>query len=200
MIWKRILLIGLLLFIADFFVACCHCEDFPILEYKRCELRVFNMDTTISEYTASYSDSIKSESYRLSLNFLTNENTCSLKPTGLFVTSAMACSCDDQYGTPLDRVESIKVFTIQPFDSTHIAGADISDYMIVEGGAPSEIHISELIATLNDDRPNTYFNSQNFIVKLIATPDSAMARRFKVEATMTDGRILTENSPLTVLY
>ncbi|NEN23257.1 DUF5034 domain-containing protein [Cryomorpha ignava] len=199
---KRLILIGLLLFIADFFIACCRCDSPPIIEYKRCELEVFNLKYTDTEYDKLITDSIETEKYGIQLQFTQKENTCQVKSSGLFVNTALACSCDETNGKALDRFQSIKIFTVHPFDSIHPAESDITKYFIAGMSYWDQTSIPEYVAYQNNyDDGMTYFGHRDILsIRLNAIPDSTMTRQFKIEATMTDGRVLTQNSPLVVLY
>lgn len=196
---KRIILIGLFLFIADLFIACCRCDEMPIIEFKRCELVVSNLKYTDTEHVELTTDSINKEEYGIQLWFVRKENTCQVKSTGLFINSALACSCDGQQGKALDRFESMRVFTLQPFDSIHPAESDITEYFIGEPYNP--MSIPDYIASQNTDNGYTYYRYPDFMsIKLIATPDSVISRQFNVEVTMTDGRVLSQLTQPVVLY
>ena len=202
MILKRLILIALLLFIADFFIACCRCDSPPIIEYKRCELEVFNLKYTEARYDKLIADSIKAETYGIQLEFIQKENTCQVKSSGLFINNALACSCDETNGKALDRFQSIKIFTIQPFDSIHPADSDVTDYFIAGMSYWDETSVSEYVARQNNmDEGTGYFGYADILsLRLNTIPDSTISRQFKIEATMTDGRVLSELTPMMVFY
>lgn len=200
---KRIILIGLFLFIADLFMACCRCDTPPTAEYKRCNLQVANYRYNTEQYLPVYLDSVEAEAYGIHLRFSQNQNTCQIKSAGLFVNTALACSCDEQYGKALDRFESIKVFTVQPFDSAHAAESDVTAYFWGNWEYGDETSIPEyvLLQNSNNDEGLTYFMGiENLLLRLNAKPDTNIARQFRIETIMTDGRVISELTPALKIY
>lgn len=201
---KRIVLIGLFLFIADLFIACCPCVIPPTAEYKRCNLEVSNYRYNSEKYVRWHPDNVEAENYGIELRFSQDQNTCQIKSTGLFVNTALACSCDGQEGKALDRFESIKVFTVQPFDSTHAAESDITAYFWGNWEYEDQTSIPEYVLLQNnrDDEGLRYFiGIDNLLLRLNAKPTTGttIEHQFRIEATMTDGRVLSKLTTPVVL-
>ena len=202
MIFKRIFLLALFLFLADFFVACCRCEQPPLVEYKRCELDIYNMKYSDGREDYLYSDSVEASDFGIQLLFRQSENTCQLNASGLFVNTAMACSCDDAFGKALDRYESIEIYTIQAFDSIHPAGSKVTEYFNVTNVFPDVSTIADYVAFANKtySSESNYYGNEMASIRLTSYPDSVSEHQFKVEATMNDGRVLSEITNPVVIY
>lgn len=201
MLLNRVIFIVLLLAIADFLVSCCDCADVKDVDFKRCEITATNQEYREFRWRPLVNDSAYAENYGLEVVFERRQNTCQTNSNSFFIGSATACSCDDQRSFALDSYESIEIVTINDFDSNHPAGSVISSQFTVIEHSGEEISLADYVIKNNETEVYYLFStSEFFTLKLNSTPDSALYSRFKVVATMVDGRVLEALADSVILY
>jgi hypothetical protein len=198
---KKVIFLLIFPLIAEVVISCCNCIDPVVQHYTNKTISASNLDNTGKEPVVSTANSINKNAYGFRLQLTREKLACLEKRYSFFIQSyAMSCHCPPptQFMAK-DSITSIKVFTIQDFDGTHPAGVDVSDYFKVYRQF-AFFSISDFLTisqrTLYDERelqPQTDF-------LLMTAPTITGARRFKIQFTLSDGRILeTETSTIDLI-
>ena len=199
---KKVIFLLVFPLITEVVISCCNCIDPVIQHYTNKSISVSNLDNTGQEPIVSTANSINKNAYGFRLQLTREKLACLEKRYSFFIQSTYAMSCRCPPPTQFmakDSINSIKVFTIQNFDGAHPAGSDVSDYFKVYRGF-SFTTIGDFLKTskqtLFDERelqPLTDF-------LLMTAPAIVGARRFKVQLTLSDGRVLeTETSTIDLI-
>lgn len=198
--FHKVIALLLLPFLIEGISSCCQCADSVIKKYTNKNLSLVNLDNTGVIPFETNSDSIKKTAYGIRLK-LEREEYVRTQVTSLF-SSACAYSCRCPPATvyrPQDSILSFQIITINDFDSTHKAGADIAPYF----------HIYEnhkFLTTLEFlEKYNTSFNLQrefslSIDFLLMNVPVLGLSHQFKLVLNLSDGRILEVNTKMTALY
>ena len=114
----------------------------------------------------------------------------------IFTPSAFAFACDcppDFAYLPLERIESIKIFTLNNFDSTHPEGSDITDYFRSAGGSFQKVE--SLVSSLYYDWAMQLPSDLKIDLLLMVAPTTDNKLQLKIEVALSDGRILEQQTP-----
>jgi len=198
---KRVIFITLLLAIAELVVSCCDCQEVKDVDFKRCEITVANQEYREFRWRPLINDSAAAGNYGLDVVFDRRQNTCQNNLNNLFIGSARACSCDDPRSFALDSYESIEIVTVNDFDDNHPAGSVVSSQFTVLEHSGEEISLADYVIKNNETEEYYLFHTSEFItLKLNNAPDTTLDSRFKVVATMVDGRVLEALAESVILY
>lgn len=115
----------------------------------------------------------------------------------LFIPSVNAFSCDCFPGiisSPIDSITSIQIYTVNEFDPTHPAEADVSDYFHVFEfnefyGLPE--YIDRYTNILFDYYIDDFIVPLQWDLLLMSPPSLGIEHQFKVQVNLSDGRILS---------
>ncbi len=198
---KKVLFFLLLPLLCDLLISCCKCDDSVTKHYSNDSISLINLDNTGSELIESGAEAIDKDAYGIRINLKLREIASSRLSPGMFITSAYATSCECppplEY-LPKDSIVSFQVFTINDFDSGHMAGADISAYLKIYFNY-NFLPIEESLSRFNS--PRYYeedFNSRIDLL-LMTAPTLNVLHQFKVQITLSDGRVLEQLTPETEL-
>jgi hypothetical protein len=183
----KVLLILLALPLLDVFYACCNCND-NVEEkfYINSGFSLKNIDNSGEEPLESASENINKQAYgirlhvnRQSLSFIKTE-----KYQPLFSQGAYAFSCDclpDVTYDHTEKVESIKIITLNDFNADKLANSDITEYFKTHKLYKD---VSELIKSLNYDFEYKLKGTEYFDLLLMVPPAEAnVQHQFKVVIT-----------------
>lgn len=197
----KIVVVLLLPLLADIVVACCDCLDSMSFNYKNCNLTLKNLDNTGRNPSETISNTIKKTAYGIRLRLEAKEDVCEKSRNYLFLPSAYALSCDcppELEYLPLDSILALKIITVNDFDTTHAANADVSDYFRIY----ESYYFSTLTEYLNKDAP-IYYNEQERAIQLdfllMNSPTTGTEHQFKIEIDLSDGRKLVQHTPSVTL-
>lgn len=195
---RKILLFLLLPLIAETVISCCHCLEPVLKRYTNKTLLIDNLDNSNNEPVISTSGSVAKTAYGIRIHLSREKIACINRSRSVFIQSAFAYKCDcpppNQF-LPEDSITSIKVFTVNDFDATHSANSDISDYF--------KVYTAYLFTftTIPDYLRNTspvLYSENELEVKLdllLMTPPSFNNQhRFRVQITLSDGRVLQQET------
>jgi hypothetical protein len=193
---KRVIFIMLFPLIADLAVSCCNCLEPVIKLYTHKTISVSNLDNSGSQPVISTSNSILKTAYGIRIQLTREKTVCNGKQPTLFIQSAYAFDCDcppvNQL-LPKDSVTSIKIFTLNDFDVTHSANADISDYFKVY----QQFYFSTIKDYLKNSESTLYDDTElqlTLDLLLMTAPSINTQHKFKIQITLSNGRILEQET------
>lgn len=182
-----VLLIILALPILDVFYACCNCDIITDEKfYTNSGFSLKNIDNSGEEPLETASESINKKAYgirlqvnRQSLSFIKNETFQPLFSQGAY---AMSCECDPEVTYDhTDKVESIKIITLNDFNADKSANSDITDYFKIRKRYKD---VSELVKSLNYDFAYKLEETEYFDLLLMVPPAEAnIQHQFKLIIT-----------------
>lgn len=152
---------------------------------------LFNLDNSGYGPKIATSDSVPEEAFGLRLQ-LEREKTAFYKSfQPVFFQSAYAFTrmCPPPQIRPRDSVTGIKVFTLNDFNASHQAGSDISAYFKVferNSFTPIEDYIKKYQTVLYTDQQL----EETRDILLMTPPVLNKRHQFKVEISMSDGRLI----------
>lgn len=192
----KVLLILLALPLLDVFYACCNCGDNTEEKfYTNSGFALKNIDNSGEEPLESASENINKKAYgirlqvnRQSLSFIKTETYQPLFSQGAY---AMSCDCPPEVTYDhTDKVESIKIITLNDFTTDKPANSDITEYFKIRKLYKD---VSELVKSLNYDFSYTLKETEYFDLLLMVSPAEAnVQHQFKVVITF-------ENKPAVEL-
>jgi len=192
----KILLILLALPLLDVFYACCNCEDNTEEKfYINSGFTLKNIDNSGEEPLESTSVNINKKAYgirlqvnRQSLSFIKTETYQPLFSQGAY---AMSCDCPPEVTYEhSDKVESIKIITLNDFTADKPANSDITEYFKMRKVYKDVI---ELVKSLNYDFPYKLEEKEYFDLLLMIPPsEDNIQHQFKLIITF-------ENKPTVEL-
>ena len=182
-----VLLIILTLPLLDVFYACCNCDD-NIEEkfYTNSGFSIKNIDNSGAEPIESTSENINKKAYgirlqvnRQSLSFLKKDTYQPLFSQGAY---AMSCDCPPEVTYDhTDKVESIKIITLNDFNADKPANSDITEYFKISKGYKDVI---ELVKSLNYDFAYRLEETEYFDLLLMTLPsENNVQHQFKLIIT-----------------
>ncbi len=197
---KRIIVLMLLPLLLDvLIVSCCDCAPPANFSYTNCSLVIQNIDNSGAQPVISEIGEIPKEAFGMRFEITRKENVCMAKSLPLFSSTAFAtsCYCPPDLYHPLDSIVWMKVLTVNNFDSLHLAGTDISAYFkVVNRGYPD---IDSFINNSKAVLPYTLDSIFQFDVLLLTPADNNGPHEFKVQVSLSDGRLFEELSPMVNL-
>lgn len=192
----KILLLLLALPLLDVMYACCNCNE--LLEEKffvNSGFSIKNIDNSGVEPILSDEQSINKNAFGIRFN-VNRQIISSIKGEAyqsLFSQGAYAFSCDcgpDVTYDPVDKVESIKIITINNFNSDKPANSDITEYFRTK---KKYLEVDEVVQKLNSFYAYSLQESEYFDLLLMVAPsDSNIEHEFKLIITF-------ENKPTVEL-
>jgi hypothetical protein len=199
--YKKITFLLLFPFIAHFIISCCDCVEPLIYHFTHKTITINNLDNAGSEPAVSTATSIIKAAYGIRIQVDREKTACTGPARSLFIESAYAtkCNCPPEMRLmPKDSITAIKVFTLNDFDSNHLANAEISDYFRVY--TP---HSFLAITTYLQASKNVLYNESDLGIKidllLMTTPAMNTQHKFKVQITLSDGRIFEPETSIELI-
>lgn len=181
----------------DLLIACCNCPEPVLGQYTNCSLEIQNLDNAGAELNASSNNEIPKKAFGIRLKINLKEDICMRTVSTLFIPSVNAFSCDCFPGiisSPIDSITSIQIYTVNEFDPTHPAEADVSDYFHVFEfnefyGLPE--YIDRYTNILFDYYIDDFIVPLQWDLLLMSPPSLGIEHQFKVQVNLSDGRILS---------
>ncbi|UXE66480.1 MAG: DUF5034 domain-containing protein [Chryseotalea sp. WA131a] len=203
---NKIVTVWMIPVLAQIVVACCDCIDPVLKNYSNLSMTVDNLDNGGEKPIVTNSATVPKNAYGIKVNFHREIVACNKKTSPTFFQSAYAFSCDCPPPLEImakDSIVTFKVFSVYDFDSNHPAYSDISEFF--------KIFNYNSYSTIND-----YLNSKKNIgyyygnsawtlydeselefemtLLLMTTPKINMNNKFRVQITLSDGRIFEQET------
>lgn len=199
---KKTLFLLLFPLIAQLVISCCDCPEPVIRYYTNKSITARHLDNRGAQVEVATSGSIPKKAYGIRLQLTREITACIQKSNSLFISSAYAFGCHCMPALQFwakDSIKTIKIFTLRDFDNTHFAGADLSDYFQVFT-ANTFTSITDYLkhpeAVLYTETELT--NSTNLL--LMTAPSTHTQHQFRLQMTLSDGRVLeTETSTIELI-
>ena len=199
---KLIILFFLLVPIASvLFHACCPCDvETQHGNYSHKAIFLKNLDNRGEKAIESESLQLNKNAYGIRL-YLTREKNvvaCVKQMNSFFIQSAYATSCEcppEFLYFPSDSIVSIKIFTVNNFDNQHSENLDITDYFKVAGSYST---IGSYVANMNYTYADDFeYRGQELTLDLLlmTAPTANNKQQFEIQVTLSDGRILKQQTP-----
>lgn len=193
---KKVIFLLLFPLVAEVVVSCCNCVEPVIQRYTNKTISTSNLNNSGAAPEPTNADTVAKRAFGIRVLLEREKLACLQKKPSLFIQSAYAfkCACEPalQY-LPKDSIESIHIYTVNGFDNSHAAGADVSDYFKVY----SDFHFRSIDNYVKNTSP-TLFNDQELkprIDFLLMTPPAITGEhRFRIQIRLSDGRILQSES------
>ena len=196
---KWIILIFLLVPIVNVFYSCVCNITTKYGSYSHKTLLLINLDNSGEHALETESLQINKNAYgiRLYLKREKNAVACTQQIQSIFVQSAYATSveCPPEYiYSPTDSIVSIKIFTVKNFDNQHAENSEITDYFRVDHPYSTvENYVATMQYTYEDDFE--YWGQELKIDLLLMTaPAGNNKQQFEVQITLSDGRVLKQQT------
>lgn len=186
----------------ELIVACCDCIEPTYFNYTNCSITINNLDNSGAEPIVTQSNTISKDAFGIRVVINRNENICKVETNkSLFIQSAYATSCDCppefQY-LPLDSITSVKIITVNDFNSEHLENTEVSEYFFVYRG-----HEFYKIDEYVDNIETTLYDFENptleFDLLLMSPPTIGTEHQFQVTVELSDGRIFNAQTELLEL-
>lgn len=197
---RRKYMLGLILVglpLLDVVYACCNCTDHTEEKsYKISGLSISNIDNSGVEAVETSSETVNKNAYGIRLKVDRESLALNQKHNNLylFTAGAYAMSCDCPPETmyfPQDKVESIKIVTLNDFNDEKPANSDVTEYF----KSPKDYSdVEDTIWDLNGDYGYYLQENENFDYLLMVPPTDVNTEfKFKVIITF-------EEQPATELF
>jgi len=180
----------------------CGCGELPVsVSYSHKILIVKNLDNSGASAIESESLQLNKNAYGIRFYLIREKDIIArIKQTNsIFVQSMYAFTkapCPEYFHFPSDSIVSIKIFTINDFDDQHLTDSDVTNYFRVAGSFST---IENYVAGVRYTFDWGYITDfEDFIAEikldlLLMTPPTATNNhQFKVQVTLSDGRILEQ--------
>jgi|GEM_PF-2401978 len=184
----RILCWLLLPMIAGTIEACCHCPEGLKYLFAIDKIKLQILDNSGPGPVITNADTLCKKCYGVMLELETVKVGQHKTSQPLFMESAYAgyCECvtNGFTGDSKDTIQSIQVFTVIDFDSTHTAGSDVTSYFFVDGTKPlpaNGIFNQPMYTYAEEPKPIDY----NFI--LMHESDYSQCQ-FRIVVTVASGK------------
>lgn len=199
---KKIIFILLLPLILEIVVSCCECIEPIYQKYTNKALSINNLDNSGREPIVSTSTSIIKTAYGIRIQLLGEKIAGIERPNSIFIQSAFAftkCNCPPSYQfLPKDSITTIKILSLNDFNSTHSANSEISDYFKVY----KYYSFSTIQDYIRNTNPVLNYESDLAIkidLLLMTAPTINNQHKFRVQITLSDGRVLEQDTSIIEL-
>jgi len=205
MMARKIVLILLAPLIVEIAIGCCHCDDAPsvasLYTYKSIQLE--NLDNRGAEPVVSESGPYLKEAYGLRVHLYRDLIAHSSGAPVSFFPSAYAFSCGCENNSSIsarDSITYVHIITLRDFDASHQAGAEISDLFRVQTesyGTQELTRVGEYATGpyLRYASADRFLRDMTFDILLFAQPAAGGLYKFKIQFTLSDGRVLEQETP-----
>ena len=193
---KKVLTLLLIPFFADMLVACCDCDEPQFFKYTNSSLQVQNLDNRGQSAMPATGGIALKEAYGIRIKVHCETTASATVPFSFFLSSGYAFSC--RCGEPVqylakDSITSLRIITINDFDTEHKAGSDITDHFKLNAG----YYFISIADYLKQEAPVFYMEAdKNTILDalLIQYPNQSGTHRFRIEMNLSDGRTLSQET------
>ena len=202
---KLIILFFLLVPVASaLFYACCPCDvETQHSNYSHKAIFLKNLDNSGEKAIESESLQLNKNAYGIRL-YLEREKVvvARAKPiNSIFFQSTYATSCEcppEFLYFPSDSIVSIKIFTVNNFDSQHFENSDVTDYFRVGVSSTIESYVAKMRYTYASGYAYgvEYWEKELKLDLLLMTaPIANNKQQFEIHVALSDGRILKQQTP-----
>lgn len=192
---KKVLIIILTINLITLIQSCCT-EEY---QYKWTDFSIGILDNS-GEYPV-LTDNKEVNKNALGLRITLQDTVMYLAQNFTLVNECYATSCAEEY-TRINNLSSIKIITLLDYSSKYPKDSDITQlFMARESGNTKSTYISidQIISNVNGSS-HTYNGYSDFDLYLIDTTALIEEQRFKVQLTMSDGNIFTQESDTLKFY
>lgn len=199
----KITKIGIILsiiFIARLVASCCSCGELTEFFYLYKEVSIQNLDNSGEKAVIGSSEAIPKEAFGLSATISLQRVTDHLTPREISFAKANAtsCICLEETFVPSKKIVSIKIFSVNPFQSDIPANSDVSSRFVVDT-SDEFTSIENYLKQLNNRYDYYLPDKVNFDLLLLQTPPQTGEFSFRIEITFSDDSVLESYSPLVRL-
>jgi len=195
---KKVFALFLIVVLAEVVFACfsCECPKAITNYYNLKFLSVSNLYRNADTLRETTTPEILAKNYGLRLK-IRGEKVAYTKPSGsLFITSAYACDCIGRVDIANEYIETIKIFTINNYDSIHASGSDVSEYFKVfdrSYNKPSDI---PFFLKRQNDLFVDYDGEIGIDLVLETAPILKSKHQFNIEILLSNGLVLKAQTTL----
>jgi hypothetical protein len=196
---KWIILIFLLVPIVNLFYSCVCDVTTKYRSYSHKTLLLINLDNSGKQTIETESSQINKNAYGIRLYLTREKNTvaCTKQMHSIFVQSAYATSivCPPEYiYSPTDSILSIKIFTLNNFDNQNSENSEITDYFrVAHSYSTVENYVANMYYTYEDNF-EYWWQEMEIDLLLMTAPTANNKQQFEVQITLSDGRILKQQT------
>lgn len=187
---KKVFVLLLLPLMVELLVSCCDCTEPDLFRYTNEGLTVQHLDNRGREPVVSSDNIVLKKAYGLRVTITGKQVVRAARPSFFISRSyAFSCGCDPspQYH-PIDSVLAFRIITLDDFDVTHPAGADITSYFkVFRGNGYADLEGMFSHARVVYRKPDL---DDSFNALLMEPPPQSGHYRFRVEVELSDGRLL----------
>jgi hypothetical protein len=184
--------------IAHLIAGCCDCGPMPAYRIKWAQPRISNHSYEINsgrvDLLADTSNNFSAKNYAMSVNMgyelLAAKHHCGI------INQAYACKCDQSASyTPNYKLSSIKVFTVNAYDSTHPAQSEVTGYFKSQKFSDG---IADGLGDLNLNLSQGVFYNYpgSFFLMLGNRPGPGTVQQFRVEVMAENDSTYMALSPV----
>ena len=181
--------------------ACCNCADEIFYQFKVNKVEVSNLDNSGIVPVPTQGDTVNKKAYCLGIIMTTTKVALQKNAVpNLFVQTASAqvdCFCGGGfYGQMADTLLSLRIYTVNDFDSTHRAGAEINSYFFSDGRYPLAAN-----GLFNQPLYSYDFASPSYVYNymLMHEPQFSSLCQFKVEVDFSNRKYELLTKPINLL-
>ena len=200
---KRLILLFLLLFpIVNLFHSCVCDVTTKYESYTHKTLLLKNLDNSGAKAVETNASQINKNAYGIRV-YLTSEinSVASSKQNHFnFIQSvhAMTVYCPPEYiFSPSDSIVSMKIITVNDFDDLHSENSDITHYFrIANSYSTIDKYVANMTFTYESDIEFEASPIRKIEIDLLlmTAPAKTQNHQFKIQITLSDGRILEEQT------
>ncbi len=196
---KSILLLLVSPLLMEVLIACCTCNGPDTYYFKYGKFSIFNIDNRGRDPLESSESELAKTAYGIRLKFSTIKTFALLQINPHFLPAALAmgCVCPPPYSSN-ERIKSLKIISVNDFDESHRAGADVSEYFkIFQYGSYASIAtvvIDDLMYFGNFDADKNI----SWDLLLMTAPTNTETQ-FQIEIEFINGRTLKETTSVVKL-
>lgn len=198
---RKIILVLLMPVITHVIIACCNCPEPVVKRYSNESMTVQNLDNSSGVPLVITSATVPKNAYGIKVNLHRAVVAYNVKRLPSFFQSAYAYC--DECGPKLkiiakDTIVDLKVFSIYDFDANHSANSDVSEYFTILTDIFSGT-IPDYLGSIKDYPYDVtlYDESQlesELSLFLTTAPELRTGNKFSVQITLSDGRILKQET------
>jgi hypothetical protein len=194
MLKGKIITVIVLLFVSGFFTGCPDCEDTQKWTFSNCSIYMRNLDNSGQTPALSDKDTLNINAYGLKIEIQQKADSCGIAGSLPSIATPLyaASPCYDTYfDIPLDTILDLRIITLNDFNSEKPAGSNVTDYFSVLSG--KEFYGLYEYTELNQ----YYYYADNLFemnAMLMEIPSNPGWHQFRIEAELSDGRVLSADA------
>lgn len=119
------------------------------------------------------------------------------------INTALACDCNEDSYSANDPISSIKIYTVNDFDDTHLSGSDVTEYFVQLQKAYNPIRIEKNTVEVMLHKQlfdMGYGVHRAYGIYLDKNPTLNNVVAFEVKVTLESGKEFTNRTPPVTLY